>query len=87
MDRKIGDVGGFEDQIRAEGNPLSAKRDLGDRRALAGGELPALVEFAVIRQIGLRRDRQDASAQNGDGAVEKTPIDPQRRAHDRHGRE
>ncbi len=50
---------------------------------LAGGELPALVKFAVIRQIDLRHDAQQHSAMDDHAAiVEVSPV-TQRRPDDK----
>jgi hypothetical protein len=80
MDREIGDIGGLQQDVRAEGHLLAAEHDAFHRRPLARGELPALIEFAVVRQIGLRHGGEDTAAMDRDRAIEQPPVDAQRRS-------
>src|ERR671932_2319743 len=53
-EREVLHVGGVEDQIVAERDPLAQEEDLAADGKATRGELPFLVELAVVRQVGLR---------------------------------
>ena len=77
-------TGGGEQQVRAERGvvPGDGDRPAGD--ADARGEMPALVELAVIRQKNLWHDAEQLAAMDRDRAVVKLPMRAQRRADDKH---
>ena len=82
VDDEAGDVVGGEQQVGAERHAGAADADLA-ALADAGGELPALVELAVGRRVGLRDDAEDRAAVDDDGAVVDPVAVAQRRAdHD-----
>ncbi len=78
-----GDVGGGEEQVGAERDLLAADRDLAGL-VVAGGELAALVELAVGRQVGLRRHPEHPAAVHHDGAVVDAVAVPEGGADDEH---
>ena len=82
---EAGDVEAAEDEVRAEAHVLAGDRDPLQLAVVAGGEPAALVELAVVGQVGLRRDPHDRPALDDD----RTVVDPvalhQRGAHDEHG--
>ena len=60
---------GREDQVRAERRLVAGDGDRAAAHPLAGGEMPALVEFAVIRQKHLRHDAEHPAAMDRDRAI------------------
>src|SRR5579872_4291870 len=73
-----------EEEIDAEGSFASGDRRLPADNPGARGEMPPLVELAIVRQIGLRRDSKDGAAMDNDGRVVEPTFDSQRRAeHER----
>ena len=79
VDHEPGEVVGGEQQVGAERQVLAGDADLA---ALvdARGELPALVELAVGRRVGLRHDPEDAAAVDHHRAVVDAVAMAQRRA-------
>ncbi len=73
---------GGKQQIRAERRFVPGYRDRLAGDTIARGEMPALVEFAVIRQEHLWNDAKQLSAVDHDRAVVKMPARAQRRADD-----
>ena len=76
---------GREQQVDAERHGLRRPTRIAPAAlVLAGGDLPPLVELAVVRQVGLRHDAEDPAAVDDHRAV----VDPvpvaQRRADDQH---
>ena len=74
---------GLEEQVRAERHVLAADGDLA-AHVVADGDLAALVELAVRRQVGLRHDAEDAAAVHDERAVVDPVAMAQRRADDEH---
>ena len=66
------------------GTVTPAEHDGAAAAVVAGGELPALVELPVVRQVRLRRDAEDPAAVDHDRAVEEPVAVPQRRPDDEH---
>ena len=81
VQREVGDVGGPEDEVRPERHPAVAEPDRGPAPVVAGGEVPALVELAVGRQVGLRPTAEDRAAVDDDRAVEDPGAVDERRPH------
>ena len=84
VDHEPGDVGGLEEQVGAERDARARDGDLA-ADVVARGDLPALVELAVGRQVRLRRDAEDAAAVHHHGAVEDPAAGAQRGAEREHG--
>jgi hypothetical protein len=89
VDRQVGQVGGAEDEVRAEGDvpvlvgagPVRA----GEHRAagvVTAGEPALLVELAVVGQVDLGHDAEDLAAVQDDGAVVEAGPAADRGAHD-----
>ncbi len=68
-----------EQQISAEGRFVSGYFDRLTDDVLAGGELPPLVKFPVIRQIDLGHDAEQLSAMDDDAAIVEVSAVTQRR--------
>ena len=81
------DVGHVVHEIVAERHTLTEQRDLAQDGVGACGELPLLVELAVIRQVCLGCDAEDTPTVDRDRTVEQFPVETQRRAHDEDGAE
>ena len=75
---------GGKQQIGAERGVMPGERDRPAGDALARGEMPALVEFAVVRQKDFRDDAEHAPAMDRDRAVVELPMRAQWRADDKH---
>ncbi len=74
---------GLEQQARAERDAaLAAQGDRVAHGGVAGGELAALVELAVVGQVGLRHDAEDAALGEDDGAVVEQGVDLEGEADD-----
>ncbi len=82
MDREAVMVGRGEDQIPAERHLVAPDRDGTGDGGITGGELPLLVELAVVRQICLRHHAENAAAVNDKGAVEQLRLVAQRGSRD-----
>ena len=72
-----------EDQVGAERRLVPGDGDRSAAHALAGGEMPPLVEFAVIRQEDFRHDPEHMAAVDRDRAIVEPPLPPQRRPDDK----
>jgi hypothetical protein len=81
------DVGHVVHKIVAERHALPEQRDFAQDGVGACGELPLLVELAVIRQVCLGCDAEDTPAVDRDRTVEQFPVKTERRAHDEYGAE
>ena len=77
---EAGHVFRCEEKIGAERCLLAGKRNRISSRAVAGSEMPALVELAVVRQMHLRRDAEESSAMHRDGTIVEAPAMAKRRA-------
>ncbi len=66
------------------GARLAGDGDLQPGDAVAGGELPALVELPVVRQVQLGHHAEHLAAVDDDRGVEQPGLVPQRRADDEH---
>ena len=75
-------VGRLEDQVGAEGHVGVEQAHRGRHRGVAGLELARLVELAVVRQVGLRHDAEDAAVADHRRAIEEAMVDAQRQADD-----
>jgi len=83
VEGKPRDVLRLEDQIRPEGDvPLAAEAHRLRQGVLGGAELAALVELAVVGQVGFQGRPQDPAPVHHDAAVEEERVDPQGRPHD-----
>ena len=88
MDDEIVDIVRREQQIGTEGRAMRADDDLIAFRSFARGEMPALVEFAIVRQMDFRHDAEKTPAMNSERAIIEPAAMPQRRAdeNERHQR-
>ena len=77
-------TGGGKQQVCAEWDLVPGHRDRPAGDADARGEMPALVELAVIRQKNLWHDAKQLAAMDRNPAVVKLPMGAQRRADDKH---
>ncbi len=73
-------VAGLEQEIDAEGDGLAGKFDGVDDGVGRGGELTLLVEFAIVRQVGLGNDAEHAPAMDHHRAAVYGAADQQGRA-------
>src|SRR5579883_459522 len=80
MKREWRESGRAEEKIDAERDFSPGDRRLPPDNSGARGEMPPLVEFAIVRQIGLRRDPENGAAMDDDGRVVEPAFDSQRRA-------
>ena len=84
VQREARHVGGAEDQVGPERHARHRERDRAAAPVVAGREPAPLVELAVGRQVGLRRDTQHPPAVDHDRAVEHPGAVHQRRSDDQH---
>ena len=91
MDDEARHVVDVDEHIGAEGDAVEGlgRPAVGEGRAEplvddpgAGGEVPLLVELAVVGQVGLRRDPEDLAAVEEDGAVVEAVAVAKGGAHD-----
>ena len=82
VNREVRDILRDEQNIRAKGRRAARDKDLLIRDKGARGEMAALIEFAVIGQVGFRRHGEDLAAQNEDRAIIEPLAMTQRRADD-----
>ena len=76
---------GGEEKIGAEGRFDACHRDRRAGDAGTGGEMPPLVELAIVRQKDLRHGAEQHAPMDDDAAIEEASRMPQRRADDRDG--
>ena len=69
VEREVRDILRDEQNIGAKRRPAARDKNLLIRDEGARGEMAALVEFAVIGQVGFRRHGEDLAAQNEDRAI------------------
>ena len=81
---QAGHVGGGEQQVGAERHVLPGDPDRLADDAVAGRELPTLVELAVRRQMNLGHDAKHRPPVQDDCGVEQAVPLPQRGPHDDH---
>ena len=81
------DIDRVKDQVVAKGDGLAQEQDLAAQGIPGGGELPLLIELAVIGQVGLWRQAQDPATVENDGAIEQLGVESQWRPHDQHRRQ
>jgi hypothetical protein len=84
---EAGDVGGFERQVRSEGDGFARQRDLVHGGIRRHGKLTLLVELAIVGQVGLGHDAEDHAAMDHHRAAMDAGADFQRRADDDDGGE
>ena len=77
-------VGGGEQQVRAERHVRCRRRGWSPRTVVAGGELAALVELAVGGQVRLRHHTEHRTAVDHHRGVVDPVAVAQRRADDQH---
>ena len=65
----------FEYEIVPERHDLPEEVDVATHRQTAWRELAALVKLAVVGQIGLGRDPEEAPSVNHDSGVEELPLE------------
>src|ERR1700730_16893902 len=70
---------GGKQQIAAEWRLMPGDRDRPADDALARGEMPPLVELAVVRQKHLGDDAEQRPVVNDDAAIVEMPLQPERR--------
>ena len=87
MQREIPHVGGVKNQVVAERHGPPQERHLAADGVAPGGELPFLVELAVIRQETLGHDAEHLPPVDDDRAVKELALEAQRRADEEHGGE
>jgi hypothetical protein len=80
-------AGGAEQQVVAEGRGLAGQLDVLVDDMRARDEVALLVEFAVVRQVGLRDHAQDGAAMDHNRRVVEPPADAQRGADDQDGKQ
>ena len=73
----------LEQQSVAEGHPLAEQIDIGGACGVGRGELAQLIELAVVRQVGLGCNPEDAPLVDDDRTVEEHVVDLERYADDR----
>ncbi len=78
VQHEAGQVARGEQQARAEGHVLAEQPQRGRDRLGGRGELPALVEFAVVRQVALRHGAEQPASMHQHGAVEQAVVGPER---------
>ena len=78
VEHEAREVGGTEQQVGTERHPSSPDDDRLTVAVVAGCEVPALVELAVGRQVGLGGDAQHPPAVDHDGGVEQPASVSQR---------
>ncbi len=78
-------VGGVEDQVWPEGYVAAGHPDRRTPAVVTGREPATLVELAVGRQVGLRRDAQHLASVDDDCAVEHASAVHERGADDQDG--
>ena len=81
------DAGRLEQQVGAERHGLSRQLDLMTDHVGAGDEMSLLVEFAIVRQIGLGHHAQHLAAMDDDGRVVEPVRHPERRPDDQNREE
>src|ERR1700730_349182 len=74
---------GGKQQIAAEWRLMPGDRDRPADDALARGEMPPLVELAVVRQEHLGDDAEQRAMVNDDAAIVEMPLERERRADDK----
>ena len=74
---------GGEQEIAAKGRLVPGDCDRLTDDVLSRGEVPALIEFAVVRQKHLGDDAEQPSAMDDDAAIVEMPAVPQRRPDDK----
>ena len=79
---EAGDVFRGEQEVRPEGRLLPGELHRSALGAVAGGKMPALVEFAVVRQVDLGHDAEQPAAVHGKRAVIEAAEMPDRRAEE-----
>ena len=82
----VGTTGG-EQQIGAERRLLPGERDRRVAQPFARGEMPPLVELAIIRQEHLRHDAEQPAAVDRDAAIVKPAAPAQWRTDDKDRRQ
>ena len=83
VDDEAGQVLGREQEVGAERAPRAGRsRIVPPSVPCAGGEVPVLVELAVVRQVDLRHDAEQPAAVDGDGRVVDAAGVAQRRAEE-----
>ncbi len=87
MDREALEIRGLEQHVRAERRQLPGDRNLLAHNKGARSEVALLIEFPIVREIGLGRHGENASAEHRDGAIVEPPPMAQRRPDDDDGME
>jgi hypothetical protein len=77
----------MEQQIDSERRLATRDRDLPVADAGAGGEMPLLVEFAIVRQVRLGHHAENCATVDDDRRIEQSARTPDRRADDQHGQQ
>src|SRR5206468_1193348 len=72
-----------EDEVGAEGRCLAGEPDLAHGDRVARRELPALVELAVVRQVGLRHYTEQLALRDQRRAVEEPSFARDRQPDER----
>ena len=80
MEKKVGEIFGGEDLVRAERHRLAGIFGLQPFEADAGGEPALFIIFAVIGQEQLGHDAEDMAAMNDDAAIIDAAVAAYRRA-------
>ncbi len=84
---EVGEIGGLEDQVRAERDALAGQLHCQPGHAGPGREPAILVEFPIVGQETFGRDSKDSAPRDHHRTVVERAVVLDRRAHHQHRRE
>src|SRR5947209_1938201 len=82
MERQVHGSSGAEQEVDAERRLAARNLDAAAMNCRPGGEMPPLVELAVIRQISLGDDAENLAPVDDEGRIVELAVPAERRSDD-----